>query len=566
MNILIIDDNEIDREVVKRTLFKANIACSFEETNSVDKGLSMLRCKQFDLVLLDYLMPEKDGIELLIELKNDPLPNATAIVMLSEFEQEKLAIDCLNAGAQDFLVKSKITASQLWRSIVHAKVRFELEKRLVESYQYAKNLSEYDALTGLLNRLSFDKARQIAITGLPRKKMIALVLFDIDNFKFINDTYGHLVGDELLKQIVRRVQGSLRGYELFARLGGDEFALMLSNIERFDDASMIAQRIQGTFIKPFIVENNSIQSSCSIGISFYPYGNNSSEELIKYADIALYRAKKIGKSQICFFEESMQVKFVKNFKVEQDLKLALANQEFHLEYQPIYNINTNLICGFEALIRWSKNQTILYPDEFIPIAEQSNIIIEVGRWALKEAISQLSFLKSEGYQNLKMAVNISFAQLSDLGLVEFINGCLQEFNVNAEDIELEMTETALLSEYSTVNQCEVVHDLNRLGCSIALDDFGTGYSSVSYLQKFPIDRVKIDKSLTVNFEKSQTKKLIHALVKMLCSLNIKITIEGAESKSCIDFCQSLGVQNVQGFYLSKPVHPTMLLELLKDKG
>ena len=255
MNILIVDDDIVDREDIKRALRKSSTECNFVEAESVDEGLLAFEKQQFDVVLSDYRMPQRDGIELLLALRSASIDNSVAIIMLSNSEETDLALACVRAGAQDFLLKSEVTASRIQRAILQAQARFELEQKLNKSYQQAKDLAEHDSLTGLANRYSFEEALRLSITEKPRNNdKLALTLIDLDNFKFINDSHGHDVGDELLKQFATRVCHCLRGNEVFARLGGDEFAIILNNLHTVDNATRVTQRILRCLDEPFILQ------------------------------------------------------------------------------------------------------------------------------------------------------------------------------------------------------------------------------------------------------------------------------------------------------------------------
>ncbi len=552
MDILIVDDDIVDREHIKRTLRKTNHNWTFVETESVDEGIAAFTTKNFDVILLDYRMPKRDGIELVLELRNTTLVRNVAIVMLSNSEESELAMDCIKAGAQDFLLKSEVTSSRLERAILQSQTRFELEQKLYSSYQEAKKLAEHDTLTGLANRYSFEEALRLSITQKPRdKSKLALALFDLDNFKYINDTHGHDVGDELLKRVSKRVSLCLRENELFARLGGDEFAIILSNLHTVDNATRVNTRILQCLEKPFNISGIEITMSASIGIAIYPDNSLDANELLKYADIAMYRAKKLGRNQICFFEEDMQQQFLQRYQIEANLVGAAERNEFVLHYQPVFDTATRDILGFEALIRWNLQGTLHFPDSFISIAECSHVIIEIGRWVIENAIHQLSKWNLHKDKALSMSINLSVIQLTDKALVDFIQTMMKKYDVAPQLIELELTETALLE--NSEQAIEVMESLSNIGCRIALDDFGTGFSSVSHLQNFPINTVKIDKSLMLVCHEAKTLALVKGLAAMLHSLGLEIVAEGIEDQNSFTLCQQLNIQRSQGYYLSKPL-------------
>ena len=549
---MIVDDDFVDREHIKRTLHKTSTNWLFTETESVDEGLIAFSKNNFDAILLDYRMPKRDGIELLLELRNSSLEKNVAIIMLSNSEQPELALECIKAGAQDFLLKSEISSSRLERAILQSQARFELEQKLYISYQKAKTLAEHDSLTGLANRYSFEEALRLSVSQKPRdKSILALAVFDLDNFKFINDSHGHDVGDELLKQVSNRICHCLRENELFARLGGDEFAIILNNLHSIDNATRITKRILNCLEEVFIIAEIEIKMSASIGIEVYPDNSIIANELLKYADIAMYRAKKLGRNQICFFEEQMQAQFLKRYQIEANLVGAAERNEFVLHYQPIFETTTTEIIGFEALIRWNFQGELLFPDDFIGIAESSHIIIDIGRWVIEEAISKIAHWNNNHGKALSVSINLSVIQLSDKSLVSFIESTIEKYQLDPKLVELELTETALLE--SSEHAIGVIESLSNLGCHIALDDFGTGFSSVSHLQNFPINTVKIDKSLMLASDEAKTRALIEGLSAMLHSLGLEIVAEGIEDQASFALCQQLNIQRMQGYFFSKPV-------------
>jgi len=549
---LIVDDDVVDREHIKRTLSKTNLEWHFVETESVDEGLAAFEKQKFDVVLSDYRMPQRDGIELLLALRSASLASSVAIIMLSNSEEPTLALECIKAGAQDFLLKSEVTASRLQRAILQAQTRFELELELHNSYQAAKSLAEHDSLTGLANRYSFEEALRLSITQTPRDNAkVALTLFDLDNFKFINDSHGHDIGDLLLQQVAKRICDCLRGNEVFARLGGDEFAIILGSLHTVDNATRVTTRILNCFEKPFNLAGIEIKMGASIGIAIYPDNTVEANELLKFADIAMYRAKKLGRNQICYFEEEMQEQFLQRYQVEANLIGAVERNEFVLHYQPVFASATTRIVGFEALIRWNFQHTLHFPDSFIGIAECSRVINDIGRWVIAQAISQIATWNLQHRNAMSIAINLSTIQLTDKTLFSFIKSILEKHNLAPELVEFELTETTLLENNS--QGVQLMESLSQLGCRIALDDFGTGFSSVSHLQNFPIDTVKIDKSLMLACDEAKTLALVKGLAAMLHSLGLDIVAEGIEDEQSFNLCKELNIQRAQGYFFSKPI-------------
>jgi diguanylate cyclase (GGDEF)-like protein len=554
MNILLVDDDQVDRAIVKRTINRSDLDVKITESKTVDEGLYKYAQGNFDVILLDYRMPQRDGIEMIVELRNEPKDSSTAVVMMSSSEDEELALKCIRAGAQDFLVKTEITATRLRRAIQHATTRFELEMQLFKTYQQVKVLAETDSLTGLPNRYFFDETLKQAIANNRRSdNKLALLLIDIDNFKLVNDNAGHDTGDVLLKKIVSRIKGCLRGNELFARLGGDEFAITLTSLESNLHANMVAARIITIMKKPLEIAGTSINSTVSIGVAMHPDNGISSEELFKFADIAMYRAKKRGRNQVCFFEDKMQEKFLYRIEMESELRVALKdNSQFELFYQPIINPFDGTTYGFEALIRWRVNGKIRVPNQFVGIAEETKLIVPLGLWVTESAIATISRWNAGREKMLSIAINVSAIQLADNHFVEHLESCLSRYDVSAELIDIELTETALLR--NTKKIIETISRINALGCNLSLDDFGTGFSSLSHLRNYPFSVVKIDKSLMPKDSNDKRNfELVEGVVAMAKILHMDIVAEGVETDLHVDLCKKLNIERIQGYYYSRPV-------------
>lgn len=318
MKILLVDDDQLDRALVIRALQKSDLSTQISEAVTVDQGLEMYAANAYDIVLLDYQMPQRNGIEMIVELRNESKDNSIAIVMMSSSEDEELSLACIRAGAQDFLLKSEISSARLKRALLHASTRFELEQKLFQTYQKVKMLAETDSLTGLSNRYYFDESlKQVLTINCRCEQQTALLLFDLDNFKLVNDTFGHDVGDLLLKKVVLRIKSCLRGSETFARLGGDEFAIMLNNLSSSDQAGQVARRVVTVLHKPFEIASAFIKTTVSVGISIFPENGRTSEVLFKHADIAMYRAKKNGRNQIFFSKRKCKRNFIFELKLKQ---------------------------------------------------------------------------------------------------------------------------------------------------------------------------------------------------------------------------------------------------------
>ena len=552
MDILLVDDDIVDRAVITRTLKKSNLRVNITEAMTVAQGLLLYAKNNFDIVLLDYNLPLRNGIEMIVEIRDTPKKSNTAIVMMSTSEDEDLALECIKAGAQDFLIKSDISEKKLRRAILHSTTRHNLEEKLFEAYQKVKILAETDSLTELPNRYFFDESLKLALTNNRRNnKVLALLLLDLDNFKLINDNFGHDTGDLFLKKTVSIIKNCLRGNELFARLGGDEFAITLVNLESSEHAILVAQRIINAMQKPLEIASTLIHSTVSIGIALQTDNSKTSEEIFKHADIAMYRSKKWGRNQACFFEDKMQEKFHKRLQIEVELRAALEKQQFELYYQPVLEPKSDSVKGFEALIRWDIDGVMRAPDEFIKVAEETQQILPIGLWVIEKAISTLAKWNRGRKEPFTMSINVSAVQLRSLDIVNSLSEYLFKHKVAAHLVEIELTETALFKDTLTTRQ--VISALTESGCRLSLDDFGTGYSSIAHLRNYPISIVKIDKSLMPeNVSDTKNTALVEGLVAMATILGLDIVAEGVETQSHVELCKRLNIKRVQGYFYSRP--------------
>ncbi|QHJ13124.1 putative signaling protein [Paraglaciecola mesophila] len=555
MKVLIVDDDIVDRKVVKRTLCASSDSHhDVQEATSAAQGMSLLSANQFDVILLDYRMPEVDGIEMVSDMRAKPDMGNTAIVMISAYDEPSLALDCIEAGAQDFLSKSEITLNKLEKAILYANKRFEIEQRMHKSYLAVKKMAEKDPLTGLSNRYHFEETLKILIASNKRlTSKVALLALDLDNFKHINDTLGHAAGDKVLQQSVKRMRKCLRNNEGFARLGGDEFAIILGNIISGDEISRIANRILDSFNVAFNIDDKEVHCGVSIGVALCPDDSVNAQTLLKCADIAMYRAKQNGKNGVSFYESYYQTEFNQRFLIQNELIGVLENASFRLLYQPLFSATDKSLLGFEALIRWPEIEPYFTPEEFIPVAEQSKLINRIGQWVIATALHQLSQWHSQFNAALTMSVNISAVQLHDIELLPYLSHTLEKLSLPASSVILEITETALIKDNKKVT--DILRVLSGRGFKIALDDFGMGFSSVSHLMEYPIDIVKLDKSMqTSNDSSDKHQRIFKALALMLKTLDFVVVAEGIETKEQLLQCQQFNLERLQGNYLGLPLN------------
>jgi len=420
--------------------------------------------------------------------------------------------------------------------------------------QNLARLTDYDALTGLPNRSLFRDRLEHAMNRTARSsELLAVMLLDIDNFKTINDTLGHNLGDMLLQVITGRLQCCVLEDDTLARLGGDEFAIVLEGLAEIDEAAAVAQKIVDAFAHPFMLDGQEIYVTPSLGITIYPLDGNDSGGLLKNSDTAMYRVKEYGRNHYRFFTADMNALAMERFAMEGGLRRALERGEFVLYYQPQIDIKSGRMVGVEALLRWNHPERgLVQPNEFISLLEETHLIIPVGEWVLRTACSQSRAWQDAGLPPLRMGVNLSACQFRQENLVEMIDGILLETGISPMLLELELTEGMLMQ--NTAETSATLARLKSKGVLIAIDDFGTGYSSLAYLKRFPIDRLKIDRSFVQDIGTDANDAAITvAIISLGRSMGMNVIAEGVETGELLEF---LGVQQCdeyQGYYFSRPV-------------
>jgi diguanylate cyclase (GGDEF)-like protein/PAS domain S-box-containing protein len=426
------------------------------------------------------------------------------------------------------------------------------------------HLAEHDSLTGLPNRLLLnDRVSQAIASALRHQHKIALLFLDLDGFKHINDSLGHPIGDKLLQSVGHRLVDCVRATDTVSRQGGDEFIVLLSEVENPEDAAVLARRMLLAVAEPQPIDLHELHVTTSIGLSVYPDDGLDAETLIKNADTAMYQAKENGRQSYQFFKAAMNARAVERQSIEESLRRALERQEFAVHYQPKINLSTGQITGAEALIRWTHPaRGPVSPAQFIPIAEDSGLIVPIGSWVLREACKQLRAWADAGLPTATIAVNVSAMEFRQETFLEDVFGILRETGVDPKSLELELTESVLMKRAESV--ASVLQELRARGVQIAVDDFGTGYSSLSYLRKFPIDALKIDQSFIRQITATpDDATIVSAIISMGRSMNLRVIAEGVETQEELAFLEAHHCHEAQGYYFSKPVLPHQFAKLLE---
>ncbi len=448
----------------------------------------------------------------------------------------------------------------------NAQLQGEIFERM-QAEERVWHLAHHDALTGLPNRsLLLDRLNQALAQGDRNVHKVAVMFLDLDRFKSINDTLGHAVGDELLKQVSQRLKAGIRAIDTVSRLGGDEFVVVLQELMFPDDATLVAEKILAALQPTVRVDEHELHVTPSIGIAVYPDDGRDAYTLLKNADTAMYHAKAAGRNNFQFFASAMNEKAARFFSIEQRLRAALDGGRLHLYYQPLVNLEDRSVCGLEALLRWDDpEQGLIAPEEFIPVAEETGLILPIGEWVLREAMAQNRRWQEEGRPRLPISVNLSPRQFRQKGLVDMIRAILAESGQPPSLLELEITESTLMHDADeTLGK---LRELAGMGVRLAIDDFGTGYSSLAYLKRFPVHKLKVDQSFIRDLtDNRDDAAIVAAIISLARTLGLDSIAEGVETSAQLGQLQNLGCRGFQGFYLSHPLPPERADELFEPPG
>jgi diguanylate cyclase (GGDEF)-like protein len=428
--------------------------------------------------------------------------------------------------------------------------RLALEIRLVRELEQRAYV---DAVTGLMSRLRFDDTLNQRLKTMRRNGgNFAILYIDLDRFKLINDSLGHGIGDRILCAVAERLAGGIRESDFVARIGGDEFALILDNMSHPRDAAMVAQKLIETLMQPYLIDDRELEIGASIGIAFYPDDCENSEELVRYADLAMYKAKETGGNCYHFYSEQLSEEASRRIVLESNLRKAIDKGELLLHFQPIVHTREKRIITLEALVRWQHpGRGMIPPDHFIPLAEHSNLILNIDNWVMENACRQLKQWQNNGSSELRIAVNCSGQNFIYANITEQVRRILEITGVTSNCLEIEITESTLLADPEKASR--ILRVLRSMGVRISIDDFGTGYSSLNYLKKLPADSLKIDRSFLENIpDDNKATALVDTIISLARNLDLEVVAEGVETTEQLAWLCSRGCDYVQGYYIAKP--------------
>lgn len=559
MKVLLVEDDRMDARFVRTCLTRSegarpeltHVVCLQEALAALDGG-------DHDVVLLDLHLPDASGQECVRAIQQ--VSPTTPIVVLSGEDREDYAIGILNEGVQDYLVKWEGEGKTILRSIRYAIERKRTELRL-------NHMATHDSLTQIPNRSYFTEYLGKAVSRARRQgSMLALVFLDLDQFKSVNDTLGHHYGDTLLVEASRRIGRAVRAGDVVARMGGDEFAVLLENLPDVQAAEAVSRKLTETLCRPYVLDGHHVSTTVSIGVTVFPNDPGNPDTLIKNADIAMYQAKHAGRNGFKFFTERMHREIVHQHEMARDLRRALDDEEFFLVYQPQFRLSDGALSGAEALIRWRhRDGRVVPPAEFIGVAEDVGQIIPLGRWISREAFRQAVAWRHQGHDPGRLAINVSPRQILHASFCHDLKRLLEEFALEPDAVELEVTETCLVQDIRTAQR--VLRELKDLGFALAIDDFGTGHSCLDYLRRFPIDTLKLDRSFVKDIGANRHGPAIcRAILSMAESLDMDSVAEGIETEEQLEFLREHGCRRGQGYYFSRPVSAAEIVARLQAPG
>lgn len=571
--ILIADDDRSALMLMEAALRVAGFAIT--TATDGDEALAKFGRDEFDLVMLDIDMPGRNGLEVCAQLRRDA-GELLPIVMVTGMDDVESVDAAYRAGATDFISKP-ISWALISHRVRYMLRGYQINLDLKMARENIRRLAYFDSLTGVPNREYFQSILSEAFgTWEASHQPFALLCIDLDNFKRINDTLGHGVGDELLRVVTARLRSELRSrapdaahategidHDGMCRVGGDEFMVLLQDIADGEDALAVAERLIAAVSQPMRLAQHEVLVTPSIGIAMCPLDGDDAETLVRNADLAMYFAKRRTPGTAALFQSDMSAGALMRLTIEGELRGAIERDELSLEYQPQYALGTGRIAGMEALLRWKHPSLgVIPPAEFVPIAEQTGLILPIGDWVLRTACAQARAWQLEGVPPVRVAVNVSGMQLIQTDFAANVAAVLEEAGLAPKLLELEITETVLVQD--DARAIHSIRQLQAIGVEIAIDDFGTGHSSFSRLSRFPVNRLKIDRAFVRSAHMSSADNAIaSAMIQMAKTLNIEVVAEGVEEMAQLMLLQDRSCDLGQGYLLSRPLRPADALALLR---
>jgi diguanylate cyclase (GGDEF)-like protein len=559
MRVLIVEDSEDDAVLLARELKRAANDVTCKRVDSPQTMQAALAADDWDLVISDHAMAQfgaESAYDVLHRCGKD-IP----FIIYSGNVDEHTALDAMTKGVRDCVQKGNVARllpvlRRELKSVAQVRALARAESRL-------HRLAHYDQLTGLPNRqLFYDHARRILQACSARRAAVLLVV-DVDRFMRINDTFGYGIGDQLVRQVATRLQHSISAHGAITRLGRDDFALLDLAADNADAASALAGLVMRAFARPFIVDGKEIFLTVSIGVCRFPQDGEDIGRLLVNAENAMVLAKRGGRNNFRVYAREMNSASAQRLQLETELRHAVSRNELLLHYQPSIDVAKRAITAVEALVRWQHpSRGLVPPDQFIPLADETGLIGEIGRWVLFEACAQTKRWLDAGIGPLRVSVNVSAVQFRQDDLAEVVRGALARTGLPAPCLDLEITESVLMHDAEAT--IATLRGLKRMGVSISVDDFGTGYSSLAYLQRFPIDTLKIDKSFMRGVtEDEHDAAIVRTVIALAKCLRLESIAEGVESRAQIDYLKKEGCDRLQGYYLSRPLGPSALADFIR---
>jgi len=529
---------------------------SVEWVHPSDSVISQLEEKNPDFIFFDHSKIEGDVNGFCERVCNNPGSHYTRLISIGDCPEESLLGTIYETGVVDH-IDINISNTELSKRIGNIVSAYKDEMRIT-------HMAYHDSLTGLPNRLLLIDRIEHAVSRAERQgKLVALMLLDLDQFKLINDTLGHEVGDELLAEVALRLTGQVSGMDTVARLGGDEFIVLLESIDSAADAAVKAIGINEILSVPFRINDEELHVTASIGIALSPADGKSIGRLMKNADTAMYKAKENGKNRFCFYQVKMAEQISDRLSLSNELYQALKNNEFVVHYQPQVEASTGHITGMEALVRWQHpSRGLVSPAAFLPLAEDNGLIVPISDYVLEKSCQQIEKWRSAGIKVPHIAVNISTKHFFDDDLVIRLKGLLTQYKLSGSDITLEITETTAMNSPEKI--IPILDEIKSLGVGLAIDDFGTGHSSLAYLKRFPIDTLKIDRAFVMDLETdSDDEKIVIGILSLGKVFSMNVVAEGVETLEQASILLNNDCETIQGYLFSRPVDAVFMGELLK---